>query len=77
MAKRDDILDAISTQIRPLVEVDGGTVELVAFDESTVTLKLGGACAGCPGQQFTKAHVLEPVLQRALNSGVSVIILNG
>lgn len=76
MSRRDDILQAISELVVPLVHADGGTVELVSFDDASVTLKMGGACAGCPGQQFTKAHVLEPVLGRALGTSVVVKILN-
>ena len=77
MSRREDILEAIAGLIRPLVDADGGTVELVSFDDASVTLRLAGACAGCPGQQFTKEHVLEPVLRRALGTSVVVKILNG
>lgn len=72
--RRTEIQKALAELIRPLVEADGGTIELVGFDDDTVTVKLGDACAGCPGQNLTKAHVIEPVLRRALGTDIHVKI---
>ncbi|MFA5020652.1 MAG: NifU family protein [Patescibacteria group bacterium] len=42
-------------KIRPQLQLDGGDVEFVAFEESTgiLKLKLQGACVGCPMSQMT------------------------
>jgi len=42
-------------KIRPQLQLDGGNVEFVAFEESTgvLKLKLQGACVGCPMSQMT------------------------
>jgi len=41
--------------IRPLLQRDGGDIELVGVDEDTgvVSVQLQGACKGCPGAQMT------------------------
>ncbi|MDD5289723.1 MAG: NifU family protein [Patescibacteria group bacterium] len=41
--------------IRPHLQMDGGDVEFVEFDEATgvLKLKLTGACIGCPMSQMT------------------------
>lgn len=40
--------------IRPAVQSDGGDVELVGVDDrGTVTIRLHGACVGCPSSQMT------------------------
>ncbi len=41
--------------IRPHLQMDGGDVEFVEFDEATgvLKLKLTGACIGCPMSQVT------------------------
>jgi len=41
--------------IRPLLQADGGDIELVGVEESTgvVSVCLQGACKGCPGAQMT------------------------
>jgi len=42
-------------KIRPYLQMDGGDVEFVSFDEKTglLSVKLQGACAGCPMSQIT------------------------
>ncbi len=41
-------------KIRPWLQADGGDVELVAVSEdSQVTVRLTGACHGCPMAQMT------------------------
>jgi len=41
--------------IRPLLQADGGDIELVGVDEPTgvVSVRLEGACKGCPGAAMT------------------------
>ena len=41
--------------IRPLLQADGGDIELVGIDEGTgiVSVRLQGACKGCPGAAMT------------------------
>lgn len=42
-------------EIRPYLQGDGGDIELVNVDESTgvVSVRLQGACKGCPGAVMT------------------------
>jgi len=42
-------------KIRPHLQMDGGDVEFVSFDEESGVLKvkLQGACSGCPMSQVT------------------------
>jgi Fe-S cluster biogenesis protein NfuA len=42
-------------EIRPLLQADGGDIELVGVDEESgkVSVRLQGACKGCPGAQMT------------------------
>jgi Fe-S cluster biogenesis protein NfuA len=49
--KVQDVVD----QIRPMLQADGGDIELVGFDENTgvVSVRLQGACKGCPGAAMT------------------------
>ena len=41
--------------IRPLLQADGGDIEVVGVDEETgvVSVRLRGACKGCPGAAMT------------------------
>jgi len=42
-------------KLRPYIQMDGGDVEFVSFDEKNglLTIKLLGACVGCPMSQIT------------------------
>ncbi|MEK6590651.1 MAG: NifU family protein [Nitrospinota bacterium] len=51
-------------QIRPYLQADGGDVELVDVDDigKVVTVRLAGACSGCPSAGMTlKAGVEEAI----------------
>ena len=42
-------------KLRPYIQMDGGDVEFVSFDEKTglLSIRLHGACVGCPMSQIT------------------------
>ena len=54
---------AVLEQIRPTLQADGGDVELVGVDEGVVSLKLTGACSGCPMASMTLKMGIERVLK--------------
>lgn len=59
--------------IRPSLQADGGDIELVGVDENgKVTVKLTGACHGCPMSQMTLKNGVEQYLKKAV-PGVSVV----
>jgi Fe-S cluster biogenesis protein NfuA len=49
--------------IRPALVSDGGDVELVDVRDGVVTLRLTGACHGCPMAVVTLRHGIERVLK--------------
>jgi Fe-S cluster biogenesis protein NfuA len=49
--------------IRPQIQMDGGDVELVAVEGSTVKVRLVGHCAGCPMSQMTLKNGIEAHLK--------------
>jgi Fe-S cluster biogenesis protein NfuA len=53
-------------QIRPLLQADGGDIELVGVAEDTgvVSVRLQGACKGCPMAQMTLAMGIGRVLRQ-------------
>jgi Fe-S cluster biogenesis protein NfuA len=67
--KAEAIIEEI---IRPLVEADGGTVEIVALTDTLVHLRLAATCAGCPGKTHTRAQVIEPLFRTALGDAVEI-----
>ena len=61
--------------LRPLVEADGGSVELVSIEKRHVVLRLGRACAGCPGVHYTRDKVIQPLFRKELGDDVTVEIV--
>ena len=59
----------INKDIKPYIEADGGTINLVNVeDDGTVLVELAGACAGCPGAAMTLKGGVERVLKSKLDN---------
>ncbi len=66
-------VEAILAQVRPALQSDGGDVELVDVNEGVVSLKLKGACAGCPMATMTLRHGIERILKEQIPEVKEVI----
>jgi Fe-S cluster biogenesis protein NfuA len=52
-------------KIRPVLQRDGGDVELVDVnDQGVVRVRLKGACGGCPMSQLTLKMGIEKVIKQ-------------
>ena len=72
----DKVAEVIET-IRPMLQNDGGDIELVGIDEDkTVRVRLQGACSGCPGAQMTLKMGVERLLQQKLPEVKEVIAVD-
>jgi len=61
-----DKVEEVLNKVRPVLERDGGNVELVGIDNGTVKVKLVGACAGCPLSQLTLKNGIERILKQEI-----------
>jgi len=59
-------VEAVLGRIRNALKMDGGDIELVGVDNNIVTVKLKGACAGCPFSQMTIRNFVEKELKKAI-----------
>ena len=60
----DEQVKDVIESIRPMLQNDGGDIELVGIDEDkTVRVRLQGACRGCPGAQMTLKMGVERLLK--------------
>jgi len=50
--------------IRPMLQADGGDVELVDVVDGVVKVKLTGACMGCPMSSMTLKMGIEKQLKK-------------
>ncbi len=61
-----DKVEAVLDKIRPGLVADGGNVELVDVNDGVVTVRLVGACAGCPMSSMTLKNGIEQILRREI-----------
>ncbi|MDK1030661.1 MAG: NifU family protein [Planctomycetia bacterium] len=60
-------VEEVLAEIRPMLQADGGDIELVEVDdEGVVKVRLRGACAGCPGAQMTLSMGVERLLKEKI-----------
>ena len=51
-------------KIRPMLQRDGGDIELVEVSDGVVKVRLTGACKGCPMSQMTLKQGVEKLLMK-------------
>ena len=71
-----DRVQVVVNQIRPMLQADGGDIEVVGVDEGTgvVSVRLQGACKGCPGAAMTLKMGVERHLKEKVPEVTSVVL---
>ena len=59
-------VEAAIDKVRPMLQADGGDVELISVENGIVKVRLKGACAGCPMSQMTLKNGIERVLKQQI-----------
>lgn len=69
-----DVID----YIRPLLQADGGDIELIGVDEDSgvVSVRLQGACKGCPGAAMTLKMGIERHLKEKVPEVTGVVAVD-
>jgi Fe-S cluster biogenesis protein NfuA len=63
MTVEQQVRDALE-ELRPALQMDGGDVELIGVNEGVVTVRLLGACGGCPMATMTLVGFVEERLKQ-------------
>ena len=69
---REEVEKALG-KIRPMLQRDGGNVELVDVVGSVVKVRLTGACHGCPMSQITLKAGIERVIKEEVPAVTEVV----
>ena len=73
---QQQVQDVIET-IRPNLKSHGGDIELIGVDDDkNVSVRLQGACSGCPGAQMTLKSGVERILRQELPEIKEVIAVD-
>lgn len=70
---REKVEKIINEEIRPFLENDGGSIELIDVSDGVVKVKLAGACGSCPMSQLTLKQGVEARL-KAKVSGIKEVV---
>jgi Fe-S cluster biogenesis protein NfuA len=69
----ENVKKALDT-VRPSLQADGGDVELVGVsDDGIVSVKLTGACGGCPMAEMTLKMGIESYLKKEVPEVTGVV----
>ena len=59
-------VEEVLGKVRPALVRDGGNVELIDVNDGIVTVRLTGACAGCPMSTMTLKMGIEQILKQEI-----------
>ncbi len=66
----DDLNHRLATvlteEIAPLLQMDGGQIELIDFQQGVVRLRLKGSCGACPTSTLAAIMGIEEELRRRI-----------
>ena len=62
----------LEQDVRPKLNLDGGSVELVDLAGSVVKVRLTGMCSGCAGAMGTLKNFIEKTLEEKVDASLSV-----
>jgi Fe-S cluster biogenesis protein NfuA len=65
-------IQAAIEKVRPMLQADGGDVELVDVVDGVVQVRLQGACSGCPMSQMTLKNGIERIIKQEVPEVKSV-----
>ena len=69
--------ELIDGTVGELARSHGGSIELVGAQDGVVTVRLAGACHGCPAAESTLRHQLEDALRRRCPDLRAVVAADG
>ncbi len=60
-------------EIRPYINMDGGDVEFIKYEDKYVYIKLKGHCAECEAQDFTLKNLIFNMLKNEIDEIEGII----
>ena len=70
-------VEAVLDQIRPILQRDGGDIELAGITEDNVVqVRLKGHCAGCHGARMTLSNIVQQVLMSSIPEVKGVVAID-
>jgi Fe-S cluster biogenesis protein NfuA len=74
MTPRSDI-ELVLDRVRPLLQADGGDIELVNVCDRRAYVRLSGKCAGCPSAHLTLHIGIEMAIREVVPDFDALVIV--
>lgn len=71
------IKSILDTYVKPAVEMDGGAIQFINFEDGKVELLLQGSCSGCPSSTVTLKQGIEGMMKRMIPEVEEVVAVAG
>ena len=69
-ADDDDVVkrikELLENYVKPAVEMDGGAIQFLSYEDGTVNLLMQGSCSGCPSSMITLKAGIEGMMKRMI-----------
>lgn len=60
------IKELLENYVKPAVEMDGGAIQYISYENGVVNLKMHGSCSGCPSSMITLKAGIEGMMKRMI-----------
>jgi len=60
------IKELLENYVKPAVEMDGGAIQFVSYNDGIVNLHMQGACSGCPSSMITLKAGIENMMKKMI-----------
>jgi Fe-S cluster biogenesis protein NfuA len=68
-------VEAVLARIRPLLQADGGDIEVVEVQGNNAKVRLTGMCAGCPSAHLTLHLGIETALREEIRDFGELVLV--
>ena len=68
----EKINEVLNQTIRPSLQMDGGDLKLISYDNNVLKIRYQGACGSCPNAMFGTLQAIEGVLKERYNPNIVV-----
>ena len=74
MTPRSEV-ESVLDRLRPLLQADGGDIELLEVTDGKAYVRLTGKCAGCPSSHLTLHLGIETAIRDAFPEFQELVLL--
>lgn len=71
---REQIEKIINDQVRPYLQSHQGDIDFVDMTDGVVTIRLRGACSGCPSSDLTVRDFIEKTLANEVKGFKKIVL---